>query len=167
MPAPTTTDALPVRRPGFAGLESRLQPIGAVGGVRFVDDGLATNVLPTTAALAAFAGERVALLVGGHDRGVDYATAGRRPSPRSPASCWCSRCRTTATASRRRSAASGAVEVRPAADLEPRWPTPSRGPVRGVVLLSPAAPSFGRFRDYRHRSEAFAAAMAACREPRT
>ena len=29
----------------------------------------------------------------------------------------------------------------------------------GVVLLSPAAPSFGRFRDYRDRSEAFAHAV--------
>jgi len=32
-----------------------------------------------------------------------------------------------------------------------------------VVLLSPAAPSFGRFRDYRDRGEAFARAMRACR----
>ena len=30
----------------------------------------------------------------------------------------------------------------------------------GVVLLSPAAPSFDRFRDYRHRAEAFAAAVS-------
>jgi UDP-N-acetylmuramoylalanine--D-glutamate ligase len=33
----------------------------------------------------------------------------------------------------------------------------------GVVLLSPAAPSFGRFRDYADRAEAFARAMTACR----
>ena len=32
----------------------------------------------------------------------------------------------------------------------------------GIVLLSPAAPSFGRFRDYRDRAEAFARAMRAC-----
>ena len=31
-------------------------------------------------------------------------------------------------------------------------------PVGGVVLLSPAAPSFGLFGDYRERSAAFAAA---------
>ena len=32
----------------------------------------------------------------------------------------------------------------------------------GVVLLSPAAPSFGRFHDYRDRADAFASAMRAC-----
>jgi UDP-N-acetylmuramoylalanine--D-glutamate ligase len=32
----------------------------------------------------------------------------------------------------------------------------------GVVLLSPAAPSFGHFRDYRDRASAFAAAVRAC-----
>ena len=33
----------------------------------------------------------------------------------------------------------------------------------GVVLLSPAAPSFGHFRDYRDRGDQFAAAMRALR----
>jgi UDP-N-acetylmuramoyl-L-alanine---L-glutamate ligase len=35
----------------------------------------------------------------------------------------------------------------------------------GVVLLSPAAPSFGRFRNYRDRGEAFTRAMRACAAP--
>jgi len=39
------------------------------------------------------------------------------------------------------------------------------GVERGVVLLSPAAPSFGRFRDYRDRAEAFAAAMRGLTRP--
>jgi UDP-N-acetylmuramoylalanine--D-glutamate ligase len=37
-----------------------------------------------------------------------------------------------------------------------RWAKPD-----GVVLLSPAAPSFGQFRDYRDRAEAFSHAMHA------
>ncbi|GAB3809937.1 hypothetical protein GCM10027605_46680 [Micromonospora zhanjiangensis] len=32
-------------------------------------------------------------------------------------------------------------------------------PAGGVVLMSPAAPSYGRFRNYEHRSEVYAAAI--------
>ena len=48
---------------------------GYPNGVAFVDDSLSTNVLPTLAAVAAFPGRRVALLVGGFDRGIDLASA--------------------------------------------------------------------------------------------
>ncbi len=41
-------------------------------GVTFIDDSLSTNVLPTLAALDSFPGRRVALIVGGQDRGIDY-----------------------------------------------------------------------------------------------
>jgi UDP-N-acetylmuramoylalanine-D-glutamate ligase len=40
-----------------------------------------------------------------------------------------------------------------------RWAQPD-----GVVLLSPAAPSFGQFRDYRDRGDTFARAMKTCAE---
>src|SRR5262249_15481547 len=41
-----------------------------------------------------------------------------------------------------------------------RWAQPD-----GIVLLSPAAPSFGLFKDYRDRAEAFARAVRALPNP--
>ena len=57
---------------GFTPLPSRLTPVGTAAGVTFIDDSLSTNVLPTLAALDSFPGRRVALIVGGQDRGIDY-----------------------------------------------------------------------------------------------
>ena len=73
VPAAADAAALRVAAAGYQGLPSRLAPIGTVAGVTFVDDSLSTNVLPTLAALDAFPGRRIALIVGGHDRGIDYA----------------------------------------------------------------------------------------------
>jgi UDP-N-acetylmuramoylalanine--D-glutamate ligase len=169
---------------GYPRLPSRLTDIGTVDGVSFVDDSLSTNVLPTLAALEAFPGRRVALIAGGQDRGIDYAplAAGimTRDAPTlvltvgdsgpriraafenaafenaafenaavekaavEPSAAW-------------RSGGSGILEC-PDLDYAVRsgfaWARPS-----GVVLLSPAAPSFGQFRDYRDRGDAFARVM--------
>jgi len=51
---------------------SRLQPVGVLGGVSYIDDALASNPEGTIAALKVFSGTQVALIVGGHDRGVDF-----------------------------------------------------------------------------------------------
>ena len=141
----------------FTPLASRLHLLGQVDGVDFIDDSLSTNVLPTLAAVAAFPGRRVALLVGGFDRGIDYAPladglAGRDGTlvltlpDNGPQ---------IGKAVRERG-----VEV---VDCDELDDAVERARVwagaGGVVLLSPAAPSFGRYADYRARSAAFAAAM--------
>jgi len=149
---------------GFGGLPSRCHSLGRVGAVEFVDDGLSTNVLPAQAALRAFEERPVALLVGGQDRGVDYAPLGRtiarRVAPTLVVTMPDNGPRIGAAV---RIAGGGAVEVIDAADLnaavEAAFGWAGSG---GVVLLSPAAPSFGRFADYRERSAAFAAAAARC-----
>jgi len=51
---------------------SRLQPLGHRNGICYVDDALASNPEGTIVALRVFAGRQIALIVGGHDRGVDY-----------------------------------------------------------------------------------------------
>ena len=148
---------------GFGGLPSRCHSLGRVGAVEFVDDGLSTNVLPAQAALRAFEGQPVALLVGGQDRGVDYAPLGqtiaRRVAPTLVVTMPDNGPRIGAAVRD----AGAAVEVVDAADLESAVETAfGWAGSGGVVLLSPAAPSFGRYADYRERSAAFAAAAARC-----
>ena len=149
---------------GFAGLASRLQVIGKVGGVTFVDDSLSTNVLPTLAAMDSFPGRRVALIAGGHDRGIDYqplaAGLAARDAPTLVLAVPDSGPRIQAAIE---AAGPAKVDVVACAGLDAAvergfgWAAPD-----GVVLLSPAAPSFGRFRNYAERGEAFARAMRAC-----
>ncbi|MGO9456258.1 MAG: UDP-N-acetylmuramoyl-L-alanine--D-glutamate ligase [Acidimicrobiales bacterium] len=156
--------ALTAAAAGYPGLESRLRPVASVEGVTFVDDSLSTNVLPTLAALDAFDGRRVALLVGGYDRGIDYKPLAEGVAGRGAPTLVLTM---PDSGPRIRAALEGAsgpaVEVVDCPDLASAtaagfaWARPD-----GVVLLSPAAPSFGRFRDYRERAGAFAAAAASC-----
>jgi UDP-N-acetylmuramoyl-L-alanine---L-glutamate ligase len=152
---------------GFPGLPSRCHSIGFVDGVEFVDDSLSTNVLPTRAALEAFADRPVALLVGGHDRGIDYAPLGRalaeRKEPTLVVTMPDNGPRIGAAVRAASVRGDTALQVLDAQDLAHAVSTAfAWTPVRAVVLLSPAAPSFGRFADYRDRATAFAAAAATC-----
>jgi UDP-N-acetylmuramoylalanine--D-glutamate ligase len=187
--------ALSAAARGYVGLPSRLTTIGVVDGVSFVDDSLSTNVLPTLAALDAFPGRRIALIVGGQDRGIDYEPlaagvlaretstlvltipdSGVRISAAFSAFAAAAPPAPAASAARRTPSAPAVSSVRIAPRTSDRfigvtdcpdldaavaaafaWARPD-----GIVLLSPAAPSFGRFRDYRDRAEAFAHAMHAC-----
>ncbi len=56
----------------FPPLPHRMEKIAETGGIEFIDDGLATNALPTVAALGNYCDRPVALLAGGSDRGIDY-----------------------------------------------------------------------------------------------
>jgi UDP-N-acetylmuramoylalanine--D-glutamate ligase len=157
---------------GFTPLPSRLTPVGTVGGVTFIDDSLSTNVLPTLAALDSFPGRRVALIVGGQDRGIDYAPLATgvrgRQEPTYVLALPDSGPRITAAFAATVSPAAatpvkgGFVGSHDCQDLDEAvtrafaWARPD-----GIVLLSPAAPSFGHFRDYRDRGDHFAAAMRA------
>ena len=124
--------------------------------VRYVDDGLATSPLPTLAALEVFAGEPLALIAGGFDRGVDYAgLAGALAGRAAPTTVV-----TTGPAGVR---IARALEALGTADRVLDATTMAEAVARargalvdgGVVLLSPAAPSFDRYRDWTERSADF------------
>jgi UDP-N-acetylmuramoylalanine--D-glutamate ligase len=146
---------------GYVGLPSRLTTVGEVDGVTFIDDSLSTNVLPTLAALDAFPGARVALIVGGQDRGIDYGELAEgvleRADPTLVLTLPDSGPRISAEFAGRGGSTVDCADL-PAA-VRAGWEWGLRDPAGAIVLLSPAAPSFGHFRDYRDRGDAFAAAM--------
>jgi len=112
----------------------------------------------------------VALLVGGHDRGLDYAPLARtlhqRATPTLVVTMPDNGPRIGAAVRAASGGEAGQVAVVDAPSLEAAveaafaWAASAGSDA--VVLLSPAAPSFGRFADYRARSIAFAAAAGAC-----
>ena len=75
-------DAIRRAAAGFTGVEHRLQPVGLVDGVRFVNDSQGTQPDAVIAALRAFE-PPVVLIAGGRDKGVDLRRAGRA-SPARP-----------------------------------------------------------------------------------
>jgi len=157
---------------GFTPLPSRLTPVGTVDGVTFIDDSLSTNVLPTLAALDSFPGRRVALIVGGQDRGIDYLPLAATVTQRAEPTCVLtlpdsgpriSAAFAAAAAAGATAPGDGFAGVHDCRNLDEAvargfaWARPD-----GIVLLSPAAPSFGQFRDYRDRADHFAQAMSDC-----
>ena len=130
--------------------------------MRFIDDSLATNVLPTLAALASFPNERLALLLGGYDRGVDYseliAVLDARAAPTLVIGLPDSGPRLVAAIAEvtTRTETASADSVATATAMGAAWASGD-----GVVLLSPAAPSFSQFTSWKERSAAFSSAVEA------
>ncbi len=144
----------------FAPLPHRLEPLGERDGVSWINDSKATNVAAAKSAVESFAGPLV-LLLGGKDKGEDFAPLAPALAPRA-----------------RAVVAYGAAGPRAAAELRAR----SRGalPVRLVdgsfaraveraralarpgdaLLLAPACSSFDMFADYEARGDAFRALFA-------
>ena len=150
----------------FAPLEHRLTPIEDASGVTFVDDSLSTIPQSAIHAIEAYAARPLTVILGGEDRGVDYA----------PLRDFLAEQAITATvigipdSGPRILAALADV-----ATLTPIWADDLVHAVRlaractppgGVVLMSPAAPSYGRFDNYEHRSRVFRKAIEETAEPR-
>jgi UDP-N-acetylmuramoyl-L-alanine---L-glutamate ligase len=152
---------------GFEPLPSRLTLVGTVEGIEFIDDSLSTNVLPTLAAVESFGERPLALVVGGFDRGIEYDELARALAARGQATLVIGipdtgghivdLVRSTAPGPHVECVTAESVEAATAAGFE--WLR--QRALTGVVLLSPAAASYGRFGNYRERSAAFIDAMRA------
>ena len=146
---------------GFGGLPHRQQELGEVGRVLFVDDSISTIPESTLAALAVYAGRDITVILGGHDRGIDYGKLVEKAVTGAAKAVIClgdsgeriySLARAVAT--RRDDVACKIRRAQSMGDAVAfaRQVTPPGG----VVLLSPAAPSYGHYRDYIERGRDFA-----------
>jgi len=137
---------------GFRGLPHRLELVAERGGVQWYDDSKGTNVGATIAALEGL-GRKVVLILGGEGKGQDFSLllpavkkhARKvlligRDAPQIGKVLGGDKCATLEEAVERAAAIARPGEA---------------------VLLSPACASFDMFRDYKHRGEAFAAAVRA------
>ncbi len=136
---------------GFSGVAHRLEPVGEVDGVLWVNDSKATNVLATTTALAAFPGG-VRLILGGTGKGEDY---GGLAAPVGEA---CVAVYLIGENAAEIAAGLGESGLEPVqcGDLESAVEAAHRDAAVGeTVLLSPASASFDQFRDFEERGERF------------
>lgn len=150
----------------FTPLPGRLSVVAReatpTGEVTYVDDGLATSPLPAIAALAVFADRPVALIAGGFDRGVDYAPLADALAARASATTLVATGGAGARISQVVAAAAPRV-ARTEASSMAEAVSRARAALGadGVVLLSPAAPSFDAYANWEERSAAFRSAVAA------
>jgi UDP-N-acetylmuramoylalanine--D-glutamate ligase len=134
----------------FPPLPHRQQEIGEIDGMLYVDDSISTTPEATIAALEVYRDRPVTVILGGHDRGIDYTPLVERLriAPRPGLVLM------DATGRRIRGLLGHGLLVETmeqAVGAARRMTLPG-----GVILLSPAAPSYGRYRSFIERGEDFA-----------
>jgi UDP-N-acetylmuramoyl-L-alanine---L-glutamate ligase len=144
----------------FQPLPHRLQRLGIKEGIEYINDSISTTPHASIAALDCLRGRRVAIIVGGYDRGLDWGVFVERVQREPPAAV------VTVGQNGPRIAEALRGFQHPAGftlfergELEEAVRAAESAVSRGgVVLLSPGAPSFPRYRDYVERGQHFAKA---------
>ena len=146
----------------FAALPHRQQELGVIGEVLYVDDSISTAPESTLAALSVYVGHDITVIVGGHDRGIDYGKLVAALAQGAARAVICLGASGERIYGGLREAAKGSGAAAPAAyQAQSMQDAVARArqitPAGGVVLLSPAAPSYGYYRDFAERGRDFAA----------
>jgi UDP-N-acetylmuramoylalanine--D-glutamate ligase len=137
----------------FSGLPHRLERIATLNGVEWYDDSKGTNVGATAAALSGL-GKTSVLIAGGEGKGQDFSAL------RMPVKKFASRVLLIGRDAPLIEKALSGLPIERCATLENAVRRAAQIARPGeAVLLSPACASFDMFRDYKHRGDAFVAAV--------
>lgn len=141
----------------FQNAQHRLQPVGEIDGVRFINDSKATNVEAVWYALEGIQ-QPIVWVVGGKDKGNDYTTLLPLVQEKVKAivCLGVDNSKLFASFSQTGLKMVETQEVQEAVQLAKDF-----AQAGDVVLLSPACASFDLFNNYEHRGQAFAQAVAA------
>ena len=147
----------------FEPLPHRLRPVATVRERIFVDDSISTVPESALAALATWRPRGpVTLILGGDDRGQDVSELAAALVDPAVRTALLPPLGTRIAEAIRAAAAPGVGDrIAEVTDLAEAVAWADRAtPAGGAVVLSPAAPSFGAFRDFTHRGETFAKLVA-------
>ena len=134
----------------FHGLPHRLEPVGSVNQIRFVNDSKATNVDAVARALECFQSP-VVLIMGGRDKGGNYEPLKDLIAQRVKTLVVMGEAKSIILA-----ALGGIVPTREAATLQNAARLAFEAAQAGdTVLLSPGCSSFDMFDSYKQRGESF------------
>lgn len=142
----------------FKPLPHRLQLLGSRDGIEFINDSISTTPHASIAALDCHKGRRIALIVGGYDRGVDWGVFAERMVVDPPKAVITMGQNGPRIYERLKPlAANGQFALVEAKELEDALRI-GREILenQGVIMLSPGAPSFPRYKDYVERGRHFA-----------
>jgi UDP-N-acetylmuramoylalanine--D-glutamate ligase len=138
---------------GFAGVEHRLEEVGRIGGVLYVDDSKATNVASAVVGIRSFPGGVHAIL-GGRGKHEDYAPLAAALAERGRAAYLIGEEAGPIAAA----LAPAGIPAQECGDMERAVAAARAAAAPGdVVLLSPACASYDQYRSFGERGDHFKA----------
>ena len=144
---------------GFRGLPHRMAFVRELDGVHYYDDSKGTNVGASVTAVSGIIEPKVVLIAGGRDKGGSYEPLAQALREKGRALVLLGEA-SDLIARAMRECPGDVIPVRRAASMEEAVRLASELATPGdAVLLSPACSSFDMFRDYKHRGDAFVAAV--------
>ncbi|QCT40497.1 UDP-N-acetylmuramoyl-L-alanine--D-glutamate ligase [Candidatus Saccharibacteria bacterium oral taxon 488] len=160
LPITVTDEQYAAGLESFTGLPHRLKFVAEKNGVKYYDDSIATTPGSAIAALRAFEAPKV-LIVGGYDKGADYdemATEIARQTVRAVVIIGANAAKIEQSL-RQASVTATTVVLGQTTMVDVVAQASQLSRPGDVVILSPAAASFGMFKNYVDRGEQFVAAV--------